>query len=159
MSGPETLLSSLQKRELGCKWTFPTLSKASQRKIDSEYGNTPSYLQALRESIATRDWNDISARVGDVILNLLDNTNANQIFNLTIKKKLQRECFVLNGGIKGLLELFEPPFIPHRDARKLSAHLVRDHSETWNEIMVILREIAYAIPTLGERIFTTEQFK
>lgn len=27
----------------------------------------------------------------------------------------------------------------------------------WNEVMVILREIAYAIPSLGEKIITTDQ--
>ena len=158
------LMSSLHvlaERELGNKpRCFPPLDKASQKRLDAEYGDTISILNSLKETTKITnpiDWTELHATVGDLIMNLLDNSDVNQLFTVNAKKKLQRECFVLNGGIDALLVLFRPPFIPQLDARDIPAHNVRRYSEMWNEILVILREVAYVIPTLPDRIFNTQQ--
>lgn len=153
-----SLLVSLTKRELGyCSWTLPSLEKSSNRKLDSEFDGTPSFLATLKSAVHRNDWEDIEASVGDVILNLLDNSSESQLFNVTPKKRQQREQFVLGGGIEVLLRLFRPPYLQHKDARGIPPSEVRLKSEVWNEILVILREVAFAIPTLSDKVFNTEE--
>lgn len=82
--------------------------------------------------------------------NSTQNRSATDLFLVTPKKKLQREFFILFGGVKLLCQLFGPPF-GARDARNIS--LVSGKSEVWNEVLIILREIAIAIPSIAERVF------
>lgn len=153
-----SLLDSLVERELGRKrWTLPTLSKTLNRRIDDEYKGTIACLDSLRKAVVSGRWDDAEAAVGDVIGNLLDNSNESQLFAVTPLKRQQREQFVLGGGIALLMQLFRPPFLRHSDGRKIPPSEVRHKSEVWNEILVVLREVAFAIPTLSDRVFDTEQ--
>lgn len=152
-------LQSLSDRELGRKsHVLPLLEKATHKRLDEEYGNTISILNAVKEATAARpvDLDEIQLAVGDLIMNLLDNSDVNQLFSVNSKKKAQREQFVLNGGIEALMVLFRPPFVKFTDARKISPEDVARRSELWNEILVILREVAYVIPTLPDKIFHTD---
>lgn len=153
-------LQSLADRELGKRVAIlPPLEKTTQKRLDEEFGHTISILNAVKEATAIRpvDWDEIHVSVGDLIMNLLDNSDVNQLFTVNAKKKAQREQFVLNGGIDALMVLFRPPFVKSMDARKFLPVDVAQRSELWNEILVILREVAYVIPTLPDRIFNTEQ--
>ena len=133
------------------------ISKSTERKIDAECRGIIGFTNSLRNAIKSNKWKDISTNVGDIILNLLDNSNINQLFSVTPKKKLQRECFVIYGGIDLLLQLFQPPFVSSTDARKFTTIDVTRKSEVWNEILVILREVSFAIPTLSDKIFNKNQ--
>lgn len=154
-------LESLFERELGQQrcWKVPPLDKSTRNRLDVEYGKTISILTSVKEATSIRpvDWNEIQVTVGDLIMNLLDNSDADQLFSVNTKKKTQREQFVLHGGIEALMVLFKPPFVKFDDARKISAEDVLRRSELWNEILVILREVSYVIPSLADKIFNTEQ--
>jgi Trpc4-associated protein len=56
------------------------------------------------------------------------------------------------GGIDLLLRLFNKPF-SEPDARQMTPTIFQRRSELWNEVLVILREVAIAIPTISEKIF------
>ena len=70
---------------------------------------------------------------------------------------LERDAFVLAGGVEVLLRIFrEPSFVGAEmartyDARDLSEELVTNRlAPCWNETMACLRELVYSIPSLVE---------
>lgn len=80
---------------------------------------------------------------------------------------LERDAFVLAGGIQVLLRVFrEPSFVGAEmaktyDARDLSEELVANRlAPCWNETLASLRELVYAIPSLVEHeiIFDDGEF-
>ena len=75
---------------------------------------------------------------------------------MTPEKRQAREIFVALGGTQEIMRLFSKPFMTTNDARKEKSDLFRRRSELWNEILIILREICYALPTLADNIFTKE---
>ena len=158
MTSRDSLIYSLFERELGCKkWRLPNLTKQTEKTLNAEFGGIMTLVNNLRTAIEENSWPEIEIVVADVIVNLLDNSDLNQLFSLTPKKKQQRECFVTRGGIDLLMQLFRPPFVPATDGRSIPAEFVRSKSETWNEVLVILREVTFALPTLSEKTFKTEQ--
>ncbi|KAJ1437421.1 hypothetical protein B484DRAFT_416580 [Ochromonadaceae sp. CCMP2298] len=152
------LCASLHLRELGHRpWRIPELSKASAKQMDEEYSGIAGFVGSLRAAVVAVDWDEVEVVVGDIIVALLDNSNVNQLFAVTPKKKLQRECFVLLGGLDLLLQLFQPPFVSHPDARHIRPEEVLRKAEIWNEIVVILREVSFAIPSLADKQFKSGQ--
>ena len=153
----QSLARSLLARELGnTKWELPILTRMTQNRIDNEFSGIITFVDALRNALKAVNWDDIDVAVGDIIVNILDNGDSNQVFVVTPKKKLQRECFVTRGGMEMLLKLFEPPLVSQSDGRNIPADEVRLRSELWNEILVILREVCFAIPSLSDKTFKTE---
>lgn len=153
-----SLLESLNERELANKpWKFPVFSASVNKRVDEEYQGTAVVLNNLRKAITVTHWEEIEPAVNDVMMNLLDNSSESQLFVVTPLKKKQREYFIAHGGIGLLMQLFRPPFLRHRDGRKIPANEVRRKSETWNEILVILREICYAIPAVTDTYFSADQ--
>eukprot|EP00934_Nitzschia_sp_Nitz4_P008770 Nitzschia sp. Nitz4//scaffold166_size90379//57971//62599//NITZ4_005064-RA/size90379-processed-gene-0.62-mRNA-1//-1//CDS//3329538217//8760//frame0 len=80
---------------------------------------------------------------------------------------LERDAFVLAGGVEVLLRIFrEPSFVGAEmartyDARDLSEELVANRlAQCWNETLASLRELVYAIPPLVENeiIFDDGEF-
>ena len=80
---------------------------------------------------------------------------------------LERDAFVLSGGVDVLIRIFrEPSFVGEEmartyDARDLSEELVATRlAPCWNEALASLRELVYAIPTLVENdiIFDNGEF-
>jgi Trpc4-associated protein len=63
---------------------------------------------------------------------------------------LEREFFVLYGGVRLLFQLFASPYGEPNSRRTA---LYSGKHEVWNEVLVILREVAIAIPTISEKIF------
>lgn len=156
-----------ERRIIGCESNLDTLriannarefhkcmSRKTQKFIDEDYRGIISCIQALRRAVDQINWEGVEAAVGDIILTLLDSGNSNNVlFHVTPKKKQQRECFVRWGGVDLLLRLFEKPFVAHSDARKYSNPDVGRKCEVWNEILVILREVCFAIPSLSGKVF------
>jgi hypothetical protein len=160
-STKKPLIDFLLDREIG-QGKFsktPSLSKATQRKIDNSFGGVRTFVATLKSAIAENKWDNIEFAVGDIIVNLLDNAGAasNNYYSVSQQKKLNCECFVECGGVELMLELFTPPFVSDRDARNFVASEVRLKSEVWNEILVILREVSYAVQSVSQRWFKTEQ--
>lgn len=129
------------------------MSRSTQKAIDEEYHGIISCTQALRRAVEQSNWEGVEAAVGDIILTLLDSGNSNTMFHVTRKKKQQRECFVRWGGMELLLRLFEIPFVAHNDARNYANPDMGRKCEVWNEILVILREVCFAIPSLTDKVF------
>ena len=80
---------------------------------------------------------------------------------------LERDAFVLAGGVEALIRIFrEPSFVGAEmartyDARDLSEELVVNRlAPCWNEALASLRELVYAIPSLVENevIFDDGEF-
>jgi hypothetical protein len=80
---------------------------------------------------------------------------------------LERDAFVLAGGVSVLIRVFrEPSFVGAEmartyDARDLSEELVANRlAPCWNETLACLRELVYAIPSLVENeiIFDDGEF-
>ena len=80
---------------------------------------------------------------------------------------LERDAFVLAGGVEVLIRIFrEPSFVGAEmartyDARDLSEELVANRlAPCWNETLASLRELVYAIPSLVENeiIFDDGEF-
>ena len=80
---------------------------------------------------------------------------------------LERDAFVLSGGVDVLIRIFkEPSFVGAEmaltyDARDLSEELVATRlAPCWNEVLASLRELVYAIPSLVENddIFDNGEF-
>eukprot|EP01032_Pedospumella_encystans_P036832 gene36832-41690_t len=137
-------IKALEELELGNRpWKLPALEKATQKRRDEECGKVISLVNSLKEATSARpiDPEEIHNAVSDIIMKLLDNSDAGDLFAVNTKKTLQRECFVLNGGIDALLILFKPPFLMFGDGRKIPVEQVRRRSEMWNEILVIIREV------------------
>lgn len=131
------------------------MSHSTQKAIDEEYRGIISCTQALRRAVEQNNWEVVESAVGDIILTLLEsgNSNSNALFHVSPKKKQQRECFVRWGGVELLLRLFEKPFVAHSDARNYTNPDVGRKCEVWNETLVILREVCFAIPSLSEKVF------
>lgn len=152
--GSESNLDTLRFANNASKF-HKCMSRSTQKAIDEEYRGIISCTQALRRAVEQNNWEVVESAVGDIILTLLDsgNSNSNALFHVSPKKKQQRECFVRWGGVELLLRLFEKPFVAHSDARNYTNPDVGRKCEVWNEILVILREVCFAIPSLSEKVF------
>ena len=96
------------------------------------------------------EWQNSSGK--RLLSKLLDASNPDQAFVITSAKRQERELFVNLGGMEFLLKLFQKPF-GAPDARKISSQSIQRRSELWNEVLVILRELAFAIPSLADNLF------
>jgi Trpc4-associated protein len=109
----------------------------------------------LTAGIAHQDWVETEAVVSQLIMRLLDASNHEGIFQISPKKKQERELFVALGGMRQLLRLFEPPLC-EVDARLISAHSLGIRAELWNEVLILIRELCFTVPSLAEHIFSSE---
>lgn len=67
-----------------------------------------------------------------------------------------RQMFIHVGGVKQLLRLFYAPY-GNEDARKMSSAVIQRRAEFWNEVLVILREVSFSIPSLADNIFSDKE--
>jgi hypothetical protein len=154
MSTVQSLLFVLRSREYGFKSVSNEhkLLSIVDKTINSEYGNMIKYLSALKLAMNSKVWDDIDTTFADVMMTILDSTDPEQMYTVTDKKAQQREFFVLSGGLQLLLEFFSPPFVK-KDARDMSSITVKQKNEFFNGLLVTLREVAFAVPSLSEKIF------
>lgn len=151
----KSILLSLRERELGRspRIHFTQLPSEMGRKIDDDIEGTAGYVNTLKLAIQRENWEDVETAVGDIIMNLLNNTtNVSQLFNVSPKKKQQREFFVAMGGLQLLMQVFAAPF-GAADARLISNDTASQKSEVWNEILVIIREVSFSLPSVSEKVY------
>jgi hypothetical protein len=124
------------------------------QRIDDNFNSIATNTQQLSTAISTGRWSEVENSLGNLITRLL-NTNPESVFAITPIKKQEREVFVFLHGIQSILLLFQKPFC-ETDARLITSTQFSRRSEVWNEILVILREVTYAIPTLSDQIFDSQ---
>jgi hypothetical protein len=154
ISEPPNIVGLLRERELGRrrKITELELPNGVERRADGVYNEIVSATEQLRLAVDTGLWSEVEYAVGNFISKILDNSNPDQVFNITPTKRQERELFVSLGGVHLLLRLFAKPF-SEPDARSISPTNISRRAEVWNEVLVILREVAFAVPTLSEQVF------
>ena len=154
---PMTLIAALREREMGRLRTCTSrVCPASVRgAINAQFNEMASSVISLRESIETSppQFQEVEYAVGNVINRLLDNPNPEQVFVITPYKKQERELFVALGGMDLLMRIFEKPFLGS-DARQMSQNILSRRSDLINEVLVIIREIAFAVTSLSVHFFS-----
>lgn len=141
--------------------------------IDVPSGRLASEVAVLKDAIDCGDWTEthmtisrLAPRlVGDPIANRTRNTiddpslpaSASRFHAGGGRLGLEREAFVAAGGIQLFLRVFyEPAFVGDEiletnDARELCDVMVNNKlASCWNEVLISLRELVYALPILVE---------
>ena len=150
--------------------------------IDRPSGGMPTEAALLRDALENGDWADVSVIVSRLAPRLIGDQSGGMPFannseadagaavgidDPTLSHTapqyyagggrlgLDRDTFVLSGGVPLLLRVFrEPDFIGEvvgrtNDARDLSEEIVTAKlAGCWNEVLASLREMAYAMPHL-----------
>lgn len=131
------------------------LPVAATRRIDEAHKNITRSIKLLKTALKSKSWRQIENAVELIILKLLDNQNPDALFAITPSKRLERELFVQFGGMQLLLEVLEPP-LSQADARHMASSQIQRHVELWNEVLVVLREVCFAVPSLADSIFSDQ---
>lgn len=152
-----SVLKTLLNRELGSRrrpiaTNHGLLVPSIERRLDSTFNDISKCVKALSNAIDSAVWTDIQHAIRMLFSKMLEMSPPDQVNSVNFKRKQEREVFVAIGGMHLLLRLFEKPFC-EPDARSMSLSLVHSYSELWNEVLVILREVCYTIPTLSEQLF------
>lgn len=159
------IMSSLRERELGkgrkyggrvmydATSTSPYLMCSSiEKRINNSFNDVITVVKNLRLAVEKAKWSDIEHAVHTVYHKLTEETNLEQPYLVKPKSRQEREVFVAVGGMNTILRLFSKPFT-ELDARAMPTTTFQRYAETWNEMLVILREVSYSIPSLSERVF------
>jgi hypothetical protein len=128
------------------------LPSTIKKTLNSTCNGIYQSIEFLKGALATGKWSEVEYAIGHLIGKLLDSSNPEQAFTITSKKRQEREIFVSLGGVVALLKLFRKPF-GASDARKISPDSIQRRTELWNELLVILRELCFTVPTLADNIF------
>lgn len=149
------IVANLNNRSIGrSSFRYDCLDKGILKRVDSSLNRIADNSESLRTSLKkskTGFTADIKEAVEHLISDLLMPAGGEQAFEITPLKKQERETFVLIGGFDLLLQ-----FLGNRNPKKVQSSQFRVNSNIWDEILVILREISFAIPTLADRLFSTE---
>ena len=152
-----SIINTLNDRELG-RGKGPAFSTGFmsipgvERRIDCSFNDISKCVNTLRSAIETVNLADIQHSVRILFSKMLEISLPDQATSIILKRKQEREVFVALGGMHLLLKLFEKPFC-EPDGRVMSPSLVNRLSELWNEVLVILREVCYTVPSLSEQLF------
>ena len=123
-----------------------------ERRLDSSFNDISKCVRALSDAIDAVRWTDIQHAVRILFSKMLEVSPPDQSSSVSLGRKQEREVFVALGGMHLLLRLLGKPFC-EPDARSMSSSAVNRHSELWNEVLVILREVCYSVPSLSEQLF------
>lgn len=143
----------LKSRELGyrrkvLKRNFPP---NVERKLDEDLSKVMGHIKSLSLAIAKSNVPDIELAISDIVMQMIDtNTSINANYKNTLKKKQHREMFVSLGGMRLIMCLLSPPYAPS-DARNLSKDRMVDQADFWNEILVLMREMISAVPSISDK--------
>jgi hypothetical protein len=147
---PSHLDNLLFRREVGNVRRINPLSDfylKTKKMTDDPFKIMGDSVHALKMALLKPgNWTDVEYAVGGILTRILDSTNPDQMFVVTPQRRLEREYFIEIGGVAALLQLFEKPW-SDPDARMTNTHHLQRKSELWNEVLVIVREIAFAVPT------------
>jgi hypothetical protein len=131
------------------------LPPAAIERVDEAHKNMTKGIRLLRTALKSKSWRQIENAVETVILKLLDNQSPDALFAITPAKRLERELFVQFGGVQLLLQVLEPP-LSEVDARRMPSSQIQRHVEVWNEVLVLLREVCFAVPHLADSVFSDQ---
>ncbi len=185
--GPNLVFSLLAREVTGQNSSIRGTNEAARLRamgghalytaLDKPAGGMSTEVAFLTEAIDNGDWVELQSVIsrlapriiGDGSAHLGVRDRARAIEDPTLPRNtspyyagggrlgLERDAFVLAGGVEVLLRIFrEPRFVGHEvaysnDARDLGPELVSSKlAPCWNEVLVSLRELVYAIPTLVE---------
>jgi Trpc4-associated protein len=124
-----------------------------EKRLDSAFNDISRCVKALRIAIEAVKWIDIGHAVRILFSKVLEVSHHPEESSSTAnRKREEREGFIALGGMHLLLRLFEKPF-SDPDARSMSSSVINKHTELWNEVLVLLREICYSVPSLSEHLF------
>lgn len=148
----------LRRREYGwtSHFTNDNLPDKMRRRLNSQFHDVIRYTKDLRSAVESKLWANIENAVTDVMKVLVDHQSIHE--EPTYNKKQTRYMFVAYGGLDYLLRIFLPPISPI-DARSLTKTGFRDKSETWNEILLIVRELLITIPSLQDKYFGVDHIR
>jgi hypothetical protein len=110
-------------------------------------------VETLRYAVENRDFGEIQMAMQGTIDRLLNSTDPETVFLITPEKREERAVFVDLGGMELLISLLNAPFMA-LDARNAASETVQKRTEFWNELLVVLREICYALPAVAETKFS-----
>lgn len=155
METKSNFLGVLHRRELNGRPRLSTITYGMgiSTRLNSTFANVFESIKSLREAVASEKWSNVTFAVGSLLTQMLDHSAPSQLFAVTPARRRQREVFVSLGGVDLLLKLFAKPF-NDPDARMINAVIFKKRAEVMNEVLVILREISYAIPTFAENYFS-----
>jgi hypothetical protein len=149
------VLQDREYRSYGGPFVSPSnFSLEVTTRIDLLHNNMASALESLRKSISIKSWHSIARDVRNLIDKLLNNQNPDLLFQINPAKRQEREMFVLLGGMDVLKCFLEPP-LSRVDARSIPPSQIQRDVELWNEVLVMLREVCYAVPSFANHIFST----
>eukprot|EP00638_Chattonella_subsalsa_P000233 CAMPEP_0117744562 /NCGR_PEP_ID=MMETSP0947-20121206/6833_1 /TAXON_ID=44440 /ORGANISM="Chattonella subsalsa, Strain CCMP2191" /LENGTH=1052 /DNA_ID=CAMNT_0005561535 /DNA_START=129 /DNA_END=3285 /DNA_ORIENTATION=+ len=135
-----------------------SLPSGFQGRLDEAYEGIPQLVANLRSAIQQGNPAAMAGAISAAFTKLVDNPAINlpnqdphsQGGGLRGGGGALRESFVLFGGVDQICACFRPPFAT-RDARQMDAQLVQARrAETWNEALVLLRELCFSHPSLAE---------
>ena len=151
------LIKMLNEKELSFK-RLPIcnsiFSKPIKARIDSCFNKVSQVICELELAINNKDRVEIERSVSRLLTQLIDYSGTESPYTITSNRKMERETFVTLGGMQLLLNLIEVPLC-ESDARKIPPNIIQRKAEFWNELLVLLREICYAVPSLGDLAFST----
>jgi len=172
--GPKfDIFSTLESRALGSKLPVDKMYRHKYIREKFEKNKVHQHIVEITEDLRSTifaniskepntasnrrniDFSEINLRVTYVISNLLSAENDGDVFKITPKRFYERSLFVQMGGVELLLLLLQPPFMS-KDARNELPSSINRNSELWNEILVILREVFYALPSYCDIVMSNE---
>ena len=127
-----------------------------KKRINTTYGGIVLALDDLKKAISLGKWSLIGPNIENLMNILLDQLDVGADpagrADKDPKKKMNKELFVMLGGMDCLLQLLSEPFIKTNDAREIKPRELRSFKETLNEVLFLMKELISAQPNLAERL-------
>lgn len=148
----KSLADKIKLRELGLISQSKILYHPSiTQRIDRHSQDIYTLVQRIYTATKEDNWSKVECVVNDVMTSLTEILEfGNGKHNSPIKKS-QRDYFVLYGGVQAILSIFSMPSVNANDDARRIRPVVMRRNETWNEIMVILRDLIISIPSIADQ--------
>lgn len=129
------------------------MSDKLRRRLNSQFNDVIRFTKDLKSGVQAKSWTNIETSVTDLVNVLVDHLEKRDV--PVASKHQMRHLFVAYGGLDALLQVLLPPITPS-DARTIPKATFREKSESWNEILLLIRELIMTIPSLTDRYFSIE---
>lgn len=127
------------------------LSKLKTTDDQKDFSFLSKNTSELSIAIDKQDWSAIATTIDDLFNKILGPPDAATIYQITHAKRQLRETYVSVGGLDILMLLIRP-----KNGKRYSSIKIEKYVNTWNQTMVILREVVYSIPALAATYFSKE---
>jgi hypothetical protein len=133
------------------------------KRLDTQHPNLVTFMLEFRQAMKSKRFNRMDMAAKQLVNRILNHndthSNPEDLFVITPRKKQEREMFTVLGGIYDILQFMNTPPFGAPDIRNVPPHTISIRSETWNELLIVLREIAYAIPSMPSQVFSVSSIK